>query len=284
MESFSANNNKFIKNKIYFFIATTLCIMTIVTSVAIGYTISKNKYKEYNDTLTLQYNEKISELENEIAILCTKEEELTTALIEKTEECETLNQSLTNAIDDIKVMETQYGELYTEYEDFQETVGYTKLSLYEIGNKYRYIIDEVPEGSKLSLENLMLIDELASKYDINPHIVTSVFRIESGYDSNAKNPISSARGLGQFLESSGEYVYEDVLKMGDNYYHSVHAYDPAISITMTFGYLNHLMTTYDKSIWSALNNYSGGAPSYVQLVKNITSNRTRTADIDTGYQ
>ena len=43
----------------------------------------------------------------------------------------------------------------------------------------------------------------AQKHGVNPNIIASITKIESNFNPRAKNPNSSARGLGQFINSTG---------------------------------------------------------------------------------
>lgn len=226
----------------------------------------------------------IESLISEINSLKNSNEELKYELSELKTDYDEMSCLYEDALLQINTLKKGYYNICTEYADLQETVGFTKKSLYEIANKYRYIIDEAPSESDLSLGNLIELDNLAKKYDINPHIVTTIFKVESGYNNNAKNPKSTATGIGQFLKSSGEFTYTKILKIGNDYNHNVHAKDPSIGINMTFSYLNYLIDTYDCDIWYAIRCYSGGSDSYVNYVKRLTKNKLGVSDIYTKYQ
>ena len=172
-----------------------------------------------------------------------------------------------DSIQTIKEMNSKYTALYDEYMEYQDTVGFSQEKLYDIANKYMYVIEKAPKRSELTLENLIYMDELAEKYDINPHIVTSLFETESSYDSTAKNKDSTATGLGQFLAATGKYVYYDLLGYDGDYYHPVSARIPQLNIEMTLKYLDYLVD-YRGDIKSALKYYSGGSSNYVTTVMN----------------
>ena len=53
--------------------------------------------------------------------------------------------------------------------------------------------------------------EVSEKYEIHPVLLNNLIKCESGWDPNAKNPKSTAKGLCQFLDSTWDWT---LFKMG----------------------------------------------------------------------
>ena len=198
------------------------------------------------------------------------------------QELRQVTDNYNNSVKAIEEMNSKYQALYNEYKDYQEDVGFSSEKLYNIANKYRYVIENTPKRSELTLENLVYMDQLAEQYDINPHIVTSLFETESSYDSTAKNKDSTATGLGQFLKSTGRYVYYTLLGYDGEYNHPVSARIPELNIEMTMKYLDYLVD-FRGDMPSALKYYSGGSSSYVTKVLGKAKAKMNTTNIPYSY-
>lgn len=190
------------------------------------------------------------------------------------------NTTLQNTVNETSTM---YNDLYEEYTNYQELIGYSGETLYNIANKYMYVITATPEESKLTLDNLVTMDELAKEANINPHIIAKLFYHESRYNSNAKNSRSSATGLGQFLGSTGKFVYNKLLGHTDTYNHSVDARNPELNIEMTVAYIKYLRDYNNGDLRRALLSYNGESGSYADTVFNMVKRELGTNTISYNY-
>lgn len=234
--------------------------------------------------------------DKEVAALMSRNEQLMMAYeslnidyLDLTEEYETSQADLMymttkyeDTLDIVHEMNEKYNTLYTEYEKYQEDVGYSSLTMYEIAKKYDYIFGDVPARSELTFENLIYMDQLAKDADLNPHVIAKVFKRESNYDSKAKNSTSTATGLGQFLISTGDEVYHKLLGYTGTYNHSVMATNPKLNIEMTVAYLDYLRS-YRGSLHGALKSYSGGSSEYADDIFNRVKRELNVSTVDPGY-
>lgn len=162
--------------------------------------------------------------------------------------------------------ETQIDQLRTEYEatisDQEEQI--TALSatneqrradsaeLFELGRKYWYVFRDAPDNSGLTMDDFVLVDDLCKEDNMNPHIMWSIYDLESGYTAEIDNSRSSARGLGQVLASTGKSIYENVLGLGE-YDHQM-AYDTETNILITQELISRNL---GSGLWNAIALYSG---------------------------
>jgi hypothetical protein len=59
-----------------------------------------------------------------------------------------------------------------------------------------------------------IVNQLAAKYNVNPATIAGLIQEESGWNPTIKNPLSSARGLIQFIDSTAQGLgYDDSLDL-----------------------------------------------------------------------
>lgn len=110
----------------------------------------------------------------------------------------------------------------------------------------------------LSKGDIDLVLEYSKKYKIDPHLVIAVIWYESRFDTKTKSKYSSASGYGQFIKSTGKWVYNDLLKRKDTYDHEVHPFQAKNSIPMVYAYLDFLIKRNKGDIKKVLIRYNGG--------------------------
>lgn len=143
----------------------------------------------------------------------------------------------------------------------------------ELIKKYSYVVDKVNPSEGFTLGMLYYVDQLCKEDNINPHMVFAIFDIESDYDIDAKNPKSSATGLGQLLASTAKLIYEG--RMGNpagSYTHDM-AKNGYTNIEIVVSYLKYLKDTYG-SVKVMINGYSGDQSGtyYNGYVKQMKAN------------
>ena len=80
-----------------------------------------------------------------------------------------------------------------------DPVQYKKMMAAELSTK------KIAGNSKLPSNAVgKALGLAASNHGVNPDILASITKIESGFNPKAKNPLSSARGLGQFINSTAK--------------------------------------------------------------------------------
>jgi soluble lytic murein transglycosylase-like protein len=140
--------------------------------------------------------------------------------------------------------------------------------LYE-QKRLAYKYEEIPLEN--SVKNKVITE--CEKYNIDPDFIFGIFYIESDFTPTCASSLSTARGLGQFLESTGKFCYESLYGAGT--YNHDYAFDPYINIEMTCFYINYLNNStggnfdYDK----ILTRYRGlHVQSYIDKILNFSQN------------
>ncbi|MGL6099417.1 MAG: transglycosylase SLT domain-containing protein [Fusobacteriaceae bacterium] len=110
----------------------------------------------------------------------------------------------------------------------------------------------------LSKGELDLLITYSKKYKVDPHLVIGVIWIESRFDPKAKSKKSSSSGYGQFIKSTGKWVYKDILKLPGKYDHRIHPMQPKNSIPMVCAYVGYLLKLTKGDVHKTLLYYNGG--------------------------
>lgn len=107
---------------------------------------------------------------------------------------------------------------------------------------YHYALyDTGGRRTDITSDLLKYLETKCQEWGLNPHFVLGVMMTESEGHANAKNPSSTASGLGQTLRGTGKSVWEDILGHGKGSYNHSMAFDPYVSTDMTVAYLGTLV-------------------------------------------
>lgn len=129
-------------------------------------------------------------------------------------------------------------------------------SVFAVLNKYTYVFNRVSPGDGFTVGVMVYGDKLCKEHDVNPHRVWEIITCESNYDTEANLTSTTARGLGGFLESTGKWVYEDLMGNGKNTYDHSMAYDPYIAIEMLVYLLDWMDEYYNGDLEALIRHYS----------------------------
>ena len=244
-------------NKIFAIIGA-LCISLAISTV--GTCILIQKF--YQDELDKK-NTEISELKFENETLCDEIGEFsnnynqTVKLLEKT-------SSIAYELD------LENDILLDQAKALQETVNQYK-EREEIFNKYEWaIIRSDNTRTDITYNRITSLEKLAGEKglsDDSVNLVLALAMTESQGTETATNSESSARGLGQMLESTARFTYEKLMENGKGTYNHDMALDGDINITMMCYYLDYLGIKYDDDITLVLKEYRGEEdPEYIKKV------------------
>lgn len=154
----------------------------------------------------------------------------------------------------------------------------------DIMSKYYYVfktMDDYGTKDRLSFSHMVFLDEQCKEKNIDPHVVLGLYNLESRFNTSAQNANSTARGVGQFLRSTGQYIYDKYLDYDKPYDHYSMAIDPYINIEMTVSYLAHLSDIYNGNMEQVLIAYNGGELGndyYERIDKYMVSRGVRRGD------
>lgn len=160
--------------------------------------------------------------------------------------------------------------LVNQARELQETINsYEERE--ELFNKYEWAIIRTDNTrTDITYDRITSLEKLAGEKglsDDSVNLILALAMTESQGTETAANPESSARGLGQMLESTARFTYEDLMKNGRGTYNHDMAFDGDINITMMCYYLEHLGIKYKNDLNLVLKEYRGEEdPEYFKKV------------------
>lgn len=139
-------------------------------------------------------------------------------------------------------------------------------------------------GSDMTVDDIRMIKKLGAQYGVNPHLWLALVELESGFNSQAQSSKSSAKGWGQVLRSTGEWLYEDKLHLGNNYNHNTMALNKEINARMSMYYLASNIKSHKGNIAKALIRYNGNelGQAYPDKVANYLKQNAGLSFADVG--
>lgn len=150
--------------------------------------------------------------------------------------------------------------LVNQANELQETIN-TYEERKELFNKYEWaIIRSDNTRTDITYERITSLEELAGEKglsDDSVNLVLALAMTESQGIETAANSESSARGLGQMLESTARFTYEKLMGNGKGTYNHDMALDGDTNIAMMCYYLDYLGIKYDDNISLVLKEYRG---------------------------
>ena len=143
----------------------------------------------------------------------------------------------------------------------------------ELYDKYEYcIFDETGERTELTYSQIKLGEELMEENGYDPNLLLGTIMVESRGNPDAYNESSGAAGYGQLMNTTAEYLWEDVMGLSD--YNPQIRYDGDANIYMMAEYYNYLYKNgYDT--FRVVKQYSGnlydyGAYEYLSKINSYT--------------
>lgn len=143
----------------------------------------------------------------------------------------------------------------------------------ELYDKYSYaVINEMGERTELTYAQIKLGEELMLEKGYDPNLLFGTIMVESRGNPDCVNTESGATGLGQFMNSTAEYVWCTL--MGNDYYDPEIMKDPESNIKMMACYYDYLYKT-EGDTFNVVKKYSGnitdwGTLQYIQKINNFT--------------
>jgi len=104
----------------------------------------------------------------------------------------------------------------------------------------------------------------AKEYDVDPFLILSIMKVESGFDPNV---ISSkgAIGLMQIMPETGEWIAKTI---DDSDFTKQDLYDPNTNIRFGTWYISKLFQTFNENLTATVAAYNGGEGNVAQWIKN----------------
>lgn len=233
-----------------FSITTLIAIILVIAASVTVFIINQNK---------------INDLKFNVAELETANETLNADMLELSDQYNQIAEILTEVSevsveldDEVKKLTSDKATLLDELEK------YTMRD--ELLNKYEYALyrEENNTRTDIDFEHIARLQEICKDKGMNDETVDLILAIamkESKGTAEAKNPKSTATGLGQFLNSTGKFVYTTLMNGNkDDYATAVR--DPETNLMMMAEYIDYLSTTEGNKVSNIMMVYSGGDSGY----------------------
>ena len=190
--------------------------------------------------------------------------------------------------DDIVTVVNEYNKLYNDFTAMtdmnveltekdkeiaaQANVDNTELNdlrhRAELYEKYNYSIinsmdQNLPEDQKrtdITYDQIATLEELAKENGLSEDAVSLVLAIamnESRGNEDAKNPNSTATGYCGILNTTGRYLYEDLMGNEKGSYNHDMCYNGYINLELSLQYIKYLNDMYGGDVLSVVNGYRG---------------------------
>lgn len=143
----------------------------------------------------------------------------------------------------------------------------------ELYDKYSYaIFDETNQRTMLTYEEIKYGEQLMQEKGYDPDLLFGTIMVESRGNPDVVNNSSGATGYGQFLYSTAEYVWTDI--MGNSSFDPEIMKDGKTNIQMMVEYYDHLYQIQGNT-FGVIKQYSGnstdrGASIYLSMINSFT--------------
>jgi len=199
-----------------------------------------------------------------------------------------LNAELQGTIDDqhtlfqnasvlVQQLDTNIVELYDKNEQLKKQYNSALdiINYYnnrtELYNKYEYALIYNGERTDIDYEVLESLEHFALESEYGNDVLVlslALAMTESHGIADAKNPNSSARGLGQLIHSTAKTCYEDLLGNGEGTYKVEYAFDPETNLRMTLALVNELSKENKGNPIKVIDDYRGlHSEAYISEVR-----------------
>lgn len=160
--------------------------------------------------------------------------------------------TLDSELDQLKQDNLDLQDQLKEFEKRTELYDKYKNSLYYKGKRNDITYDQ--------LETLDTLCTAKGLGEDGADLILAIALTESHGKEKAENPTSTAKGYGQFLSGTGNFVYTKLMGRS-GYVHSEHALNGDINIEMMVYYIDYLNKKYNEDIDAVLDSYAGGRSS-----------------------
>lgn len=125
----------------------------------------------------------------------------------------------------------------------------------ELFDKYEYAIITDGYRTDLTYDQIKTGEELMEEKGYDPNLLFGIIMVESSATEDMTSSISTARGYGQILKGTGEFIYTNL--MGNSSYNHNYAFNGLLNIEMMTEYLNYLIQRGDNDLYKAIQGYRG---------------------------
>ena len=245
---------------------TVLCLI-----LGFGYMKNHNQLESEKFATVMEYEEKLQAAQKDYNLLKTNYEYLASqydSFNNTINELTAIAQTLDEENQSLVESNQNYSERLAEFE--------TREELY---NKYEYALVDSGERTDITYDQLQTLETLVEESSINDEdLILSWIMTESGGNEKARNMSSTAKGYGQFLDSTSKFVYTELLNKS-NWTSSV-ALDGDINLEMMVAYIDYLYEVNDGNLYEIIRDYRGkqDISGYVAKIDSYLENAGKSVE------
>ena len=245
---------------------TVLCLI-----LGFGYMKNHNQLEDEKFATVMEYEEKLQSIQKDYNLLKTNYEYLANqydSFNNTINELTAIAQTLDEENQSLVESNQNYSERLAEFE--------TREELY---NKYEYALVDSGERTDITYDQLQTLETLVEDSSINDEdLILSWIMTESGGNEKARNTSSTAKGYGQFLDSTSKFVYTELLNKS-NWTSSV-ALDGDINLEMMVAYIDYLYEVNDGNLYEIIRDYRGkqDISGYVAKIDSYLENAGKSVE------
>lgn len=121
-----------------------------------------------------------------------------------------------------------------------------------------------------------LIVDKSQKYDVDPHLIVAIIRVESNFRTSSESP-KGAVGLMQLMPTTAEWIVERIAK--NSISDEELKLNPELNIELGTWYLAHLLERYEGDMILSIAAYNAGPGNVSKwLTANTWDGQYETAD------
>ena len=150
-------------------------------------------------------------------------------------------------------------EYYEELTEFRERE--------ELYDKYQFAMYHGAQRTDITYDQLRTLETLVQDSPIcDEDLILAWVMTESGGFETAKNPNSTAKGYGQFLDTTSKFVYSNLLNK-DGWTANV-AYEGETNLEMMVAYIDYLYELNNGDLYETIRGYRGirNVASYINKI------------------
>lgn len=245
-------NNKVTALKIYLSISTTVSILLFITCVLFA---SDNLNKS-----------------NEIVAIHKEYEDMQSDYEILVQHYDGFNKTIDELIDISETLDQQNQEYYEELENYRTRE--------ELHDKYEYaLFASNGERTDITYDQIITLESLMEESEIgDPDLILSMVMTESGGKETAANSTSTAKGFGQFLNGTSQFVYTKLLGNPGSEWSPEIAYNGTTNLEMMVAYTDYLYELHDGDLYKVIQSYRGkeDITSYVAVIDSYLINTNKS--------
>jgi hypothetical protein len=167
---------------------------------------------------------------------------------------ENLSNTVTSLVNSVIDLDVQNKQLVESNESMSNELSVLRERA-EIYDQYAYAL---APSTDIDMDQMIYLEDLLDRYDIEEtDLILAWILTESSGHSDAQNAVSSAKGYGQFLDSTSYYIWCDILGYPEESWSPELALDAYHNLELMVTYVDLLYDRYEGNLYDMILEYRG---------------------------